>query len=88
MPVLGRRGLTIPAIGAVDTALWDLLARSLDVPLAQILGGACRDSMPAYASGGWADADGRPTRLVRRAGTPSRCASARWTGQSSEASLG
>jgi len=56
MPSLGRRGLTIAAMSGVDTALWDLLARSVDVPLVQLLGGACRDSMPAYASGGWADA--------------------------------
>jgi D-galactarolactone cycloisomerase len=55
-PVLGRRGLTISAISGIDMALWDLLGQSLDVPIAQLLGGACRDSMPAYASGGWADA--------------------------------
>lgn len=57
-PVLGRRGLTVAAIGAVDTALWDLLARHLGVPVVSLLGGACRDEMPAYASGGWADATG------------------------------
>lgn len=55
-PVLGRRGLTIAAISGVDTALWDLLGKSLDVPVVQLLGGACRERMPAYASGGWADA--------------------------------
>lgn len=55
-PVLGRRGLTISAISGVDMALWDLLGQSLGVPVVQLLGGACRDSMPAYASGGWADA--------------------------------
>jgi len=54
-PVLGRRGLTISAISGIDMALWDLLGQSLGVPVAQLLGGACRDSMPAYASGGWAD---------------------------------
>lgn len=54
-PGLGRRGLSIAAIGGVDTALWDLLGRSFDVPVVQLLGGACRDSMPCYASGGWAD---------------------------------
>src|SRR5205085_2102503 len=56
-PILGRRGLTISAMSGVDMALWDLLGQSLDVPVVQLLGGACRDSMPAYASGGWADAD-------------------------------
>lgn len=56
-PILGRRGLTVAAIGAIDMALWDLLGKTLDVPVVQLLGGACRERMPAYASGGWADAD-------------------------------
>jgi D-galactarolactone cycloisomerase len=56
-PVLGRRGLTISAISGVDMALWDLLGKALGVPVVQLLGGACRDQMRAYASGGWADAD-------------------------------
>ena len=53
-PVLDRRGIRISAIGAIDMACWDILGRSLDVPVWRLLGGRCRDSMPAYASGGWA----------------------------------
>jgi len=56
-PILGRRGLTISAISGVDTALWDLKGKALNVPVVELLGGPCRDEMPAYASGGWADAD-------------------------------
>lgn len=54
-PVLGRRGLTIAAMSGVDMALWDILGKSLGVPVVQLLGGACRSTLPAYASGGWAD---------------------------------
>src|SRR5207244_11221022 len=36
----------------------DLLGKSLGVPVYQLLGGRCRESLPAYASGGWADAEG------------------------------
>ncbi len=56
-PVLARRGLLLSAIGAVDLALWDLKGKRLGVPVVDLLGGACRERMPAYASGGWADAD-------------------------------
>jgi D-galactarolactone cycloisomerase len=63
-PILGRRGLTVSAMSGVDTALWDLLGRSLGVPVMQLLGGACRPSMPAYASGGWAGVDGIGEQLA------------------------
>jgi D-galactarolactone cycloisomerase len=56
-PILGRRGLTISAMSGVDTALWDLKGKALGVPVVELLGGACRDEMEAYASGGWAGAD-------------------------------
>jgi L-alanine-DL-glutamate epimerase-like enolase superfamily enzyme len=56
-PILGRRGLTISAMSGIDTALWDLKGKALGVPVVQLLGGACRDTMEAYASGGWASAE-------------------------------
>lgn len=63
-PILGNRGLTISAISGVDMALWDLLGKSLGVPVVQLLGGAIRPSMETYASGGWADADGIGDQLL------------------------
>jgi L-alanine-DL-glutamate epimerase-like enolase superfamily enzyme len=56
-PILGRRGLTISAMSGVDTALWDLKGKALGVPVVELLGGACREQMEAYASGGWASAE-------------------------------
>ncbi|MBO6718260.1 MAG: mandelate racemase/muconate lactonizing enzyme family protein [Rhizobiaceae bacterium] len=56
LPELSRRGLTIAAISAVDIALWDILGKSLGQPVWQLLGGRKSDRLPAYASGGWADA--------------------------------
>ena len=56
LPQVGRRGLSISAIAGVDVALWDILGKSLNVPVWRLLGGKRVDRMPAYASGGWADA--------------------------------
>ena len=45
-----RRGpVTMAAIAAVDVALWDLLGKSLNVPVYHLLGGACRDRVRVYA---------------------------------------
>ncbi len=57
MPQIARRGMTIAAISAVDIALWDILGKSLGVPVWRLLGGRKLERMPAYASGGWAAED-------------------------------
>jgi L-alanine-DL-glutamate epimerase-like enolase superfamily enzyme len=49
---LGRPGIASMAIAAVDSALWDLKARLLDVALVTLLG-ATRESAPIYGSGGF-----------------------------------
>ena len=48
----GKRGIASTAIAAVDVALWDLKARLLGAPLAQLLG-AVREKIPVYGSGGF-----------------------------------
>ena len=49
---VGRPGLGFMALSAVDTALWDLRARLLDQPLADVLGGV-REEAAIYGSGGF-----------------------------------
>jgi L-alanine-DL-glutamate epimerase-like enolase superfamily enzyme len=48
----GRPGLVSCAISAVDTALWDLKAVLLGLPLSRVLG-LVRDAVPVYGSGGF-----------------------------------
>ena len=64
MPELSRRGLTIAAISAIDIALWDIRGKAEGKPVWQLLGGRKADRLPAYASGGWADADGIGEQLL------------------------
>src|SRR5260221_13324468 len=52
LPVLGRRGITISAISGVDCALWDILGKSLGVPVWRLLGGGRAAKLPRHASGG------------------------------------
>ena len=62
-PAMARRGISIAAMSGIDIALWDILGKSLGAPLHQLLGGKRVERMPAYASGGWAAADGTGAQL-------------------------
>jgi L-alanine-DL-glutamate epimerase-like enolase superfamily enzyme len=58
---IGRGGVAAMAISAVDVALWDLKARLLGLPLADLLG-RVREQVAAYGSGGFTSYDERQTR--------------------------
>ncbi|HLJ59196.1 MAG TPA: mandelate racemase/muconate lactonizing enzyme family protein [bacterium] len=47
---MGRGGVAVEAIAAVDLALWDIKGKVLGLPVHTLLGGARRDTIPVYAS--------------------------------------
>lgn len=51
---LGRPGLVSCAMSAVDIALWDAAARSLEVPIVRLLG-RCHEQVQLYGSGGFSN---------------------------------
>jgi L-alanine-DL-glutamate epimerase-like enolase superfamily enzyme len=48
----GRQAAARSVQSALEMALWDLKAKALGVPAYQLMGGAARDRIPVYASGG------------------------------------
>ena len=48
----GDQGISVFAASAIDRACWDASAKAAGLPLYKLLG-ACRDEVPAYASGLW-----------------------------------
>jgi L-alanine-DL-glutamate epimerase-like enolase superfamily enzyme len=57
MPILGRRGIHVAAISGIDLALWDIAGKARGCSVLELVGGACRDGVKAYGSGGWGDSD-------------------------------
>ncbi len=50
---VGRGGIAVLAVAAVDNALWDLKSKTAGMPLTKLLGGA-REKVPVYnTDGGW-----------------------------------
>ncbi len=59
----GSAGVASMAVAAVDSALWDLKARILELPLVDLLGGD-KPAFPVYGSGGFTSYD--DARLCRQ----------------------
>ncbi len=46
----GRKGLAMHAISAIDIALWDLMGKSLNEPVYNLMGGRTKQRVPVYAT--------------------------------------
>ena len=61
-----RRGpVTMAAIAAVDTALWDIAGKAMNVPVYRLLGGRSRDAVTVYCHANGADLDGTLAAVAR-----------------------
>lgn len=61
-----RRGpVTMSAIGAVDTALWDIKAKAAEMPLYQLLGGKSRSGVLVYGHANGSDIEHTVDQVLR-----------------------
>jgi galactonate dehydratase len=56
------------AISAMEIACWDAIGKALGQPVYNLLGGACRESIPAYANG-WYRVERTPEKFAEAART-------------------
>lgn len=59
------------ALSGIEQALWDIVGKSLNTPVYNLLGGACRDKIRVYANYWYGNAD-TPEEFARRALDPIR----------------
>ncbi len=62
-----RLGNPGPAISGVEIALWDILGKSLGVPVYRLLGGRCREKIRVYCDGFFRGADYNPVEYMEKA---------------------
>lgn len=60
-----RKGSALCAFSALEMACWDIKGKALNVPVYQLLGGLCRDTVEAYASNIYWEED--PKEMCRAA---------------------
>jgi galactonate dehydratase len=58
--------IIVSALAGIEMALWDILGKSLNVPVYQLLGGAFRTKIPAYDNGWFFDAK-KPQEFAKAA---------------------
>lgn len=62
--LVGRGGIAIRVLSAIDIALWDLRSKQAKAPLSVMLGGGVRP-VSAYASGGYYRSGEKPSQAIQ-----------------------
>src|SRR6201991_1219626 len=60
----GQKGVVIEGLSGIDIALWDIKGKHFGVPVHQLLGGAQRNEVQAYATGLYRRKSGDPLRYL------------------------
>jgi D-galactarolactone cycloisomerase len=60
----GQKGVVIQGLSGIDIALWDIKGKHFGVPVHQLLGGADRSEVAAYATGLYRRKSGEPIRYL------------------------
>jgi D-galactarolactone cycloisomerase len=60
----GQKGVVIQGLSGIDIALWDIKGKHFGVPVHQLLGGALRSEVQAYATGLYRRKTGDPLRYL------------------------
>ena len=60
----GQKGVVIQGLSGIDIALWDVKGKHFGVPVHQLLGGAQRTEVQAYATGLYRRKSGDPLRYL------------------------
>ncbi|MBI4529960.1 MAG: mandelate racemase/muconate lactonizing enzyme family protein, partial [Candidatus Latescibacteria bacterium] len=63
----GNQGAEFRAMSAIDVALWDIKGKALGVPIYQLLGGKCRETVPVYFSGAFDETSLEQEAVMERA---------------------
>jgi galactonate dehydratase len=64
---LFRSGADLPALSALETAMWDIIGQALGVPIYNLLGGACHERIHVYADGFFREGEPTPEAYAQKA---------------------
>jgi D-galactarolactone cycloisomerase len=60
----GQKGIVIEGLSGIDIALWDIKGKYFEAPIYQLLGGAIREDVQAYATGLYRLKSGNPLKYL------------------------
>jgi D-galactarolactone cycloisomerase len=60
----GQKGIVIEGLSGIDIALWDIKGKYFEAPIYQLLGGAIREDVQAYATGLYRLKSGDPLKYL------------------------